>query len=141
MIETISARDIQSKPDFVGLMNLYDKNYRLLTTLLESTDDDRDAIRNRGGYTLKIARKHRSRYTQNLDLHYSFHTRRHGRKVVVAIASFKVRLYLDTQQAAVTFSEIQLKKPFPTYGLFLSYRAKWYYNHCLRAVLRSFFAS
>ena len=139
MTKAIYSGDIQSKPDFVGLMKLYGNNYRLLTALLECSDDTENLIRNRAGYTLRISKKYQSRYTQNLELHYSFHTQKRGRKIVIAIASFKVRLYLDTRQAAVTFGEIELKKPFPIYGLCLSLRAKWFYNCCLGAVLRSFF--
>ena len=139
MTKAIYTERIQSKPDFAGLMNLYGRNYRLLTALLECLDDTESLIRNKDGYILRISEKHRSRYTRNLGLYYSFHTRKRGRKVVIAIADFKVRLYSDTYQAAVIFNEIEIKKPFSTHGFFLSLRAKWYYNHCLGAVLRSFF--
>ena len=139
MTDTIYTRDIRSKPDFAGLMNLYGNNYRLLSALLECIDDAESSIQNKDGYTLKIYKRRRSRYTQDIDLHYSFHTRRRERKIAIAIACFKVQLYLDTCQAAVCFSEVELKKPLPRHGFLLSLRAKWYYNQCLRAVLRSFF--
>ncbi len=139
MTDTIYTGDTHSKPDFAGLMNLYENNYRLLSTLLEYLDDNKNSIRNKNGYTLKIHKRHRSRYTQNIDLHYSFHTRRRGRKITVAIASFKVQLYSDTRQAAVVCSQIRLKKTFPIRRLLVSLQTKWYYNRCLRAVLRSFF--
>ena len=139
MINTRYARDAHSKPNFAGLMNLYGNNYQLLDTLLEYMDDNKNYIRNKNGYTLKIHKKHRSRYTQNIDLHYSFHTQRRGRKVIVAIASFKVQLYLDTRQAAVVCGQIRLKESLPIRRLLLSLQTKWYYNQCLRAILRSFF--
>ena len=139
MIDTINVRHTHSKPDFSRLMNLYENNYRLLSTLLEYLDDNQNSIRNKNGYTLKIHKKHQTRYTQNIDLHYSFHTQRRGRKIIVAIASFKVRLYLDTRQVEVVYSEVQLKNSFSICRLFLSLQTKWYYNQCLRAVLRSFF--
>ena len=139
MTDTINARQTHRKPDFPGLMNLYENNYRLLITLLEYLDNDQNFIKDKKGYTLKIHRKHQTRYTQNIDLHYSFHTQRQGRKIVVAIASFKVRLYLDTRQAEVVYGEIQLKNFFSVRRLLLSLQTKWYYNQCLRAVLRSFF--
>lgn len=138
MTETIYTRNIRSKPDFAGLMNLYDNNYRLLTMLLECLDDAENPILNKDSYTLKICQRRRSRYTQNMDLHYSFHTRRAEREIAIAIVSFKVQRYLDTRQAAVTFSEVELKKPPLMHELLLSLRAKWYYNQCLRVVLKSF---
>ena len=140
MTDPLYIKDTCHEPNFAGLMNLYGNNYRLLTTLLECLEDSENSIRSKDGYILKIDKKHQSRYTQNIDLHYSFHARRKQRKIAIAIASFKVRVYLDTCQAEVTLSEVELKKPFPIYGLFLSLRTKWYYNQCLRAVLRSFFA-
>ena len=139
MTDTIYIGDTHSKPDFAALMNLYGNNYRLLSALLEYLGDNENFIRNKNGYALKIHKRHRSRYTQNIDLHYSFHTRRRGRKIIVAIASFKVQLYLDTRQAAVVCSQIQLKKAFAARRLLLSLQTKWYYNQCLRAVLKSFF--
>ena len=105
MTHTLHTRNIR-KPNFAGLMNLYGNNYRLLSALLECSEDAENLIRNKDGYTLKIDKRHQSRYTQNINLHYSFHTRRRQRKIAVAIASFKVRLYLDTCQAEVTFSEV-----------------------------------
>ena len=138
MTDTTYTRDTHSKPDFAGLMNLYGNNYQLLSALLECLDDKKNSIQNKSGYTLKIHKKHQSRYTQNMELHYSFHTRRRGRKITVAIASFKVKLYLDTRQVAVTSSEIQLKKIFPIHRVLLSLQTKWYHNQCLRIVLRSF---
>ena len=139
MIDMIDTRYAHSKPNFPGLMNLYDNNYRLLSTLLEYLDDNQKSITTPKGYTLKIHKKHQTRYTQNIDLHYSFHTQRQGRKITVAIASFKVRLYLDTCQAEVVCSKIRLKNSLAICRLLLSLQTKWYYNQCLRAVLRSFF--
>ncbi len=139
MTDTIYVRHTHFKPDLAGLMNLYGNNYRLLSTLLEYLDDNQNSIRNKNGYTLKIHKGRHSRYTQNMDLHYSFHTRRRGRKITVAIASFKVQLYLDTRQVAVVCSQIQLKKSSPIRSLLLSLQTKWYYNRCLGTVLRSFF--
>ena len=139
MNNTIYARNTQSKPNFAGLMNLYGNNYRLLATLMKCLNDNQNSIRNKNNYTLKIRQGHQTRYTQNIELNYSLHTNKRRRKIVIAIARFKVRLYLDTRQAEVICSAVELKKPFPVYRLFLSLQTKWYYNQCLRIILRSFF--
>ena len=141
MTDTTYARNIQLKPSFAGLMNLYGNNYRLLATLMECLSNDENLLQDKKGYTLKIRQGRRSRYTQTVDLHYSLHTKKRKRKTIVAIASFKVRLYLDTCQAEVICDAVELREPLLMRGLFLSLRKKWYYNQCLRIILRSFFTS
>ena len=140
MIKAMHTERVQSKPNFTGLMELYGRNYRLLTALLECIDGGGGIIQNKAGYTFKVSQKHCSSYTQNLVLHYGLHVQRHGREVVIAIADFKVRLYLDTHQAAVIFSEIKLKQYLPRHGFFVLCRAKWYHNYSLGIILRNFFS-
>ena len=137
MTDTVYLRNTQLKPNFAGLMNLYRNNYRLLATLMECLNDGENSLQDKKGYTLKIRQIRRSRYTQTVDLHYSLHTKKRKRKIVVAIASFKVRLYLDTRQAEVICDAVELKEPLLTHGLFSSLRKKWYYNQCLRIILLS----
>jgi len=139
MINTVYNRGNQSNPSFAGLMALYERNYRLMTALIKCIDDRCGVIQNKDGYTLKVVKKSCSSYTENLELYYSFHTQRRGRKIIIAIADFKVRVYLDTCQAAVSYSEIKLKKYLPTHGFLFLCQEKWYYNQCLAGVLRSFF--
>ena len=139
MTKALSTEKIKSKPSFADLMELYARNYRLLSALLEDLDGRHGCIQNKDGYTLKIIKKRSSCYTQYLELHYSFHTYRQNRKIVIAIASFKVCLYLDTAQAAVTVGKIKLKTPLQLPNFSLLFRTKWCHNHCLRVIMRSFF--
>jgi len=135
----IHTLDTRLKPDLVKLMDLYKANYILLKGVQECLGSDRVLLCNEHGYGIEIDKKYQTRYTDNLELHYSLRRQKAGREVVVALVCFKVRLYLDSRQAAVIFSRDELKQVFPVAIPLLSFRSKWYYNSCLKIILSRFF--
>jgi len=138
----------QRRPQLADLMHLCRVNYILLSAaqqclrgderLLKDEPMKDEPVKDGRGYTLQIDRGWHSCYTADVLLHYRFWRRRQGRKTVVPIVCFKVRLYLDTRHAAVIFSKSRIARVLPVLEPCLSFQSRWYYNSCLKIVLSRF---
>jgi len=138
-MHTLDTADIYCEISLGELMNLYKANYILLAAVQQCLSADELSLKNEHGYSLQIDKGRQSYYTADLVLRCSMQRRRQGREIIVPIVCFKVRLYLDTRQAAVLFTHRKIERVMPISQLSLSFQSKWYYNSCLKIILSRFF--